>query len=132
MPDPTTVPVDLSPGAVLRRAATIIEVNGLHKGDYYQPQEGKAAKDSPVDPLGAISIAVGFDPVIVLWGDPDAAQAPAVEAADAAVEAAEAYLVSTGEEDGIDLAVWSDEPGRTATEVVAALRAAAGEVTADA
>uniref|UniRef100_UPI003F49151B DUF6197 family protein n=1 Tax=Streptosporangium sp. CA-235898 TaxID=3240073 RepID=UPI003F49151B len=61
--------LELSPEAVLSRAADVIDRNGLAPQGYtYLPQEGKSPRDCPVDALGAVAVAAGLHPTAWLDG----------------------------------------------------------------
>ncbi|MFF4417520.1 VVA0879 family protein [Streptosporangium sp. NPDC001559] len=147
--------LDLSPAAILRRAATIIDRNGLMIADYYDEDqqicEGTSSRDCRVCSLGAIAIAAGLPPTA--WAstikqvDPISEVEPIdpdqFEAALAAAEAFAKHLrlglptddVATPyrqqvRSNRLEVAVgreWNDRP-QTQETVVDALRAAADDL----
>lgn len=99
--------------AVLDEAANIIERNGLHKGSFGANHGRNIGREQPCCAYGAINLAAGGDSPR-RWS----------LTGEAAYDAVTRHLgLSDGP--GDCLADWSDHPGRTAGEVVAALRGAA-------
>ena len=97
---------------VLRHAALIIEERGWHQGHYI-------SGDGKVCALGAIVLALG--------GSFDATGGPKYKSFTDYAQASEMvsdYLTGGGPIYGV--ADWNDRQGRTAAQVTAALRAAAG------
>lgn len=106
----------------LRNAADVIERDGWHQGAYFQPEDGNGSGGCRVCASGAINTAVhGF-----AW--PPIFDTSERERADAAWYAASTFA------DGPwgSIVLWNDEPGRTAEEVIAALRGAADKLEAEA
>jgi hypothetical protein len=121
-----TITLNLTPAAVALAAADVIERQGLARGDFYDKTAGLPPRQAPVDVLGAIAIACGFDPHT--WEDDRAATGQwrlVLDTADMlidwlALDHDESYAESLGR--------WSDQ--RDAATVVAELRNAALEVLA--
>lgn len=121
----TVAVLNLAAGPVLCRAANRIVETGLARNDYTTPALNPDPATWPVDPMGAIADACGLS--ARAWED-DFTQHPelvhACEAADLLVthlglDPAKAYDETLG--------AWSD--GSTVEQVVAAMRAAAREVS---
>jgi hypothetical protein len=121
-----TITLNLTPAAVALAAADVIERQGKAHGNYYDKTSGKDPREAPVDVLGAIAIAGGFDPHT--WEDDRTATGQwrlVLDTADLLIDALaldhdEAYADSLGR--------WSDE--RDTATVVAGLADAALEVLA--
>lgn len=124
----TATSLDLTPPAVLARAADIIERQGLARGNYFTASGAKPARDCPVCTFGAVAVAVGCEP--------DAWES---DTYDAVVQRAQAALLLLADhlgvspwgefdpwdDDEVDLPTidgWSDSTDPAV--VVAALRAA--------
>jgi len=121
----------MKPSEVLDKAADIIIRDGWMQGDFYLTTNGSGrywdeqeAKSAPCCQFGAINRAVwGYawapSRVAEQWGGPNMWVAAK----------AEGYINRYVQENlgllGIGAVHWNDEDGRTAEEVVAALRAAA-------
>lgn len=103
-----------------RAAADVIERNGLHKGSYYKVDDPTPPEKSPVCSAGAINVAVHGYP----W-------APTYNSEADCRSMAAFYAVST-HVNAASVALWNDEPFRTAEEVIAALRGAADKLEAEA
>ena len=98
--------------ADLRAAAEVLERGGWTQGRYYRPETGCRCA------IGAIvAVLGGHDTEFTI---PDEAQ-PRWRAVEGALEAHLNHFID----------IWNDEPGRTADEVIAALRAAADAAEAD-
>jgi hypothetical protein len=118
--------LDLTPAAVILRAADVIARNGLAHEDYITAKDGVFPDEWPVDALGAIAIACGLH--ADAWEDDDLQHPELVSACEAAdllvlhlgLDPAKAYDETLG--------AWSDE--HDAEHVVAEMRAAAQAVTA--
>ncbi|MFB4275806.1 hypothetical protein ACBJ59_10975 [Nonomuraea sp. MTCD27] len=122
MSDTTTL--DLSYGAILGRAAELIETNGIARNDYYTPE---GLDDDPracaVCVLGAIAVAAGFHPDT--WNSPTADLGefrPVREVADLLIDRLALDPVVAWDE---SIGRWSDE--HSDEHVVATLRDIAAE-----
>jgi peroxiredoxin len=119
-----TITLNLTPAAVALAAADVIERQGKAHGNYYDKASGKDPREAPVDVLGALAIAGGFDPHT--WEDDRDATGQwrlVLDTADLLIDALgldhdEAYAESLGG--------WSDE--RYAAAVIDGLTCAALEV----
>jgi hypothetical protein len=100
---------------VLNKAADLIELRGWHQGDFYEEISGRICT------AGAIRVAAGGVPY------ESCEQASSAEQAFANCLAAHG-LAKPGHCPIEVIGQWNDAEGRTAAEVVATLRAAAGEV----
>lgn len=102
---------------LLDKAADVIERNGWTNHEWFTSAPGKRQYESPVDAWGAINVARGYAPDNPLSGSVDAARALALHVG----------LADTGDRlwPSWELGAWNDAPGRTAEEVVRALRTAA-------
>lgn len=100
--------MSIETAAILDEAANVIERNGWTQGFYYDLSVDLPPAECPVCPLGAIGLAMG-------------ATNPKTDRAfgSPAEVALEQYL------DIVTVADWNDDPERTVTEVIAALRGAA-------
>ena len=104
--------------AILDEAAYIIESNGWIQGDYInqrQIDDGQGPEDCAACARGAINMAAG--------GPPDNDYLRGAQEASNAVEEWLVYSGSLGE--ALSLVEWNDADGRTAADVIAALRGAA-------
>ena len=110
--EPAAVP---SPDRVLDLAADVVELRGLHKGDFQDRSLGRVCT------AGAIRIAAGGVP---FESCPDAS---AAETAFADCLTAHG-LARPGHCPVEVIGIWNDAENRTAKEVTATLRAAAAEV----
>ncbi len=123
LPEPTN-----RPAALLRAAADRIDRYGLFQGEYWPITPGGiSAGYIPGDPccaLGALAVAAGYDDALLA----DAALDARPELV-AATDALTAQLNPCAR--AAQVSVWNDHPGRTATEVTAALRAAAAALDPD-
>ncbi|ROO82653.1 hypothetical protein EDD29_0134 [Actinocorallia herbida] len=117
--------------AILDRAATVIEKNGHHKGDYFdEKQAGDLViytSECRVCALGAIIVGAGGNPLNGLLG---------TDSEPAARDAARAFAlhlhnVEATASDSIKLVGdWNDAPERTAEDVTTRLRACAASLRA--
>lgn len=120
---PPTAPAPTGhPAELLRAAADRIERFGLFQGEYWPITPGGiSAGYIPGDPccaLGALAVAAGYD-------DPLLADA-ALDARPELVTATDALTAHLRLRARVaPVSVWNDHPARIATEVTAALRAAA-------
>ncbi|MFI6296749.1 hypothetical protein ACIBEJ_34525 [Nonomuraea sp. NPDC050790] len=57
-----TIELTLTPAALALAAADVIERQGKAHGNYYDESSGLPPREAPVDALGAVAIAGGFDP----------------------------------------------------------------------
>ena len=110
---------------IYRRAAEVISVNGLNKGDYFSwPASGVGIAvgrdECPVCVAGALAVAIFGDPM------PDSNEGTFDDAASRLAARVDSRF--DGEEPVSCLANWNDKPERTANEVVAELLAAAEAV----
>ena len=103
------------PELVLNRAADLVELRGWHQGDFHEETSGRVCA------AGAIRVAAGGVPY------ESCEQASSAERAFADCLAAHG-LAKPGHCPIEVIGQWNDAEGRTAAEVVATLRAAAGEV----
>ena len=109
--------------ALLMAGADVLDQVGLLQGDYWPLADGGRpyCHGEPCCLLGALVVAAGF-------GDDNPGDVLAEPVAMDAIAAVDRVL-------GLDLdplatvGEWSDQPGRTAAEVAAALRAAAATLT---
>jgi hypothetical protein len=119
-----TMPLNLTPAAVILAVADVIERQGLARGNYYDTEACLPPRQAPVDVLGGIAIACGLDPRV--WED-DGAWTPAFRAAlDAADFLVDAFALDHDESYAEALGRWSDK--RDAATVIAELSDAALEV----
>jgi hypothetical protein len=125
------VDVDPTPAVILRGAARYLQLHGWHQGTLY------AAGTSAITPAACALGAIGMAAFGHRLPDP---QDHWVDWSDyqAASNALDDYLTLTGAKDDVpdlhdidadspSVGDWNDAPARTATEVVAALNAAADE-----
>lgn len=108
----TAVP---GPDRVLDMAADVVGMRGLHKGDFHDESSGCVCA------AGAIRIAAGGVPF------ESCQDAAAAEKAFASCLAAHG-LARPGHCPVEVISIWNDAEHRTAREVIATLRAAAGEI----
>jgi hypothetical protein len=107
---------------VLSVAANVIDDRGWHRGDYvdYDMAVELGIDNAPVCAVGAIRVAVGGDPA-----DHQVTH-PAITAFANWVIVDRDPAEGAGEDDPIQVITdWNDASGRTADEVIEALRAAA-------
>jgi hypothetical protein len=109
---PTSHP---TPDRVLNGAADLIELRGWHRGGFHEESSGRVCA------AGAIRVAAGGVPY------ESCEEASATEMAFAECLAAHG-LARPGHCPIEVIGQWNDAEGRTAAEVVATLRAAAGEM----
>lgn len=114
MTAPATVP------EVLARAADIIEERGWRQGWFVDPDTGCVCA------VGAMHVAVGLPPDASIYTSENS---PEWQLADAAWETFGRWLASKTGKPSESAGGWNDHPSRTQAEVVAALRAAAKQVT---
>jgi len=108
---------------ILFEAALRCERYGLHKGELWPGAAllGQGyVPDSPCCALGHIRVAAGLTAPEIGVGDWDRSGASNAEG-----ELAD-YLARVANDGDVDVAEWSDAPSRSATDVAAAMRAAAG------
>jgi hypothetical protein len=99
----------------LYEAADVIELRGWNQGDFHDEPSGRVCA------AGAIRVAAG--------GVPYESFEDASAAEKAFADCLAAHGLATPGHCPIEvIGIWNDAEGRTATEVVATLRAAAGEV----
>jgi len=123
----TTTAAERSRAAeLLRDAANHIKLCGLFKGEYWPGDldEPGYIDGDPCCVLGALAIAAGIDDAT--HADIELDHYPALVIALDAI----ANRVAPGSEEPV-VPAWNDHPDRTPAEVVAELRAAAGELDPD-
>lgn len=110
------------PAELLRAAADRIDRFGLFQGEYWPITPGGISagyiQGDPCCALGALAVAAGYDDALLADAALDAR--PELVAATDALTAQLNLCAPVA-----PVSVWNDHPGRTATEVTAALRAAA-------
>ncbi|MCP3817791.1 hypothetical protein NLX86_06475 [Streptomyces sp. A3M-1-3] len=125
---------------VFRRAAEVVQTNGLNQGGFCDISvpffSGAAfAGGRPVCTVGAMRVAVGLSPIPVNWDEP-LGDADPLSDAHPLVSEAVAFLSERVHSPIVDediverVADWNDREGRTADEVAAELLSAAEAVAA--
>jgi hypothetical protein len=104
-----------------RAAADVIERNGWHQGSFFVQDFRKPPQDCAVCAGGALNIAIHGMP----WGS---GLMKHVLRYNDAFTVLSAYV----DDPAGSVALWNDEPGRTAEEVTAALRGLADKLEAEA
>ncbi|GAA3550502.1 hypothetical protein GCM10022419_033420 [Nonomuraea rosea] len=121
-----TINLTLTPAAVALAATDIIERQGLARDDYYLDAFGLPPREAPVDVLGAVAVACGFDPHA--WEDDRDATGHWRLVLDTADMLIDFLGLSHDDAYADSLGAWSDE--RDDATVVRELRNAALEVLA--
>lgn len=106
--------------AALRRAADLIEEHGWTQGDYFRTRDGEPFEGLDEWEFGCSMCALGALRVADARDDEDRFE-EAVAALTRGLEATPGIELF----EGAEIACWNDEPGRTAEEVVAQMRATA-------
>ncbi|MFI6510054.1 hypothetical protein ACIBCT_20815 [Streptosporangium sp. NPDC050855] len=116
--------LDLSPAAILNRAADVIERNGLALKEFYEYAEEQDPRDCKVCAMGAIAVAAGLKPDG--WDDWDDEGSPAEAAAAEASDLLAAHLgwIPDYESALAIVGAWNDRVADVAV-VAVELRAAA-------
>ena len=116
----TVMILEIAVAKTLEAAADTLQARGFHQGMF---TANEYDENAPVCAWGAINAALGYDPAGMWERAPGsgADHAPALSVA--AMTALNCHL-------GTSAIHWNDEPGRTADEVVAALRGAAADARA--